>query len=242
MIERGGQPASRLLKKGFRAVKSIFVMQGCSVCDRPTATSLCIDCHRQVLQQGQLSSSLNQPAGDLSICALGAYGGSLKRAILAMKYGDRPDVAQPLGSALAQRWLSQQPNRSARGRTYAIPIPLHAERYKSRGYNQAELIADAFCRVSGLPLLADGLLRSRATKPQHELGLLARQQNLDQVFEMGPSLHRIAKRLAHSSEKVTVWLIDDIYTTGATAQSAVQSLEQKGIVVAGMATVARAAI
>ncbi len=248
LIAVGGRQSLRLSKNGFNALKKVFLMQGCSVCDRPSSAPLCTDCQRQILQQGKPFPSLNQSAGDLSICALGAYGGSLKRAILAMKYSDRPDVARPLGAALAQHWLSQQAGLSAYDHLYAIPIPLHAGRQKSRGYNQAELIADAFCRVSKLPLLADGLVRSRATKPQHELGLAERQQNLDQVFEVGTSLQRIVKRLAHQSSsqssraRVGVWLVDDIYTTGATAQSAVRSLEQKGITVVGMATVARAAI
>jgi len=223
-------------------------MQGCAVCDRATANPFCTDCERQILQQTSYHSpSLNQASGNLRISALGSYGGSLKRAILAMKYSDRPDVARPLGAALAQHWLSQQTTQLASHHLYAIPIPLHAGRQKSRGYNQAELIANSFCRVSRMPLLADGLVRSKATKPQHELGLAARQQNLDQVFDVGASLHKIARRLQQSNKeqkqerKVGVWLVDDIYTTGATAQSAVQTLEQAGITVLGMATVARAA-
>ncbi len=221
-------------------------MQGCAVCDRPTANPFCTDCDRQISQQtSHYSPSLNQASGNLRISALGAYGGSLKRAILAMKYSDRPDVARPLGAALAQHWLSQQTTPLADHHLYAIPIPLHAGRQKSRGYNQAELIADSFCRVSRVPLLADGLVRSQATKPQHELDLAARQQNLDQVFEVSASLHRIVKKLAQQSNKgrkIAVWLVDDIYTTGATAQSAVRTLEHSGITVLGMATVARASL
>ena len=221
-------------------------MQGCAVCDRPAADPFCTDCDRQISRQASCHApSLNQASGDLRISALGSYGGSLKRAILAMKYSDRPDVARPLGAALAQHWLSQQTTQLASHHLYAIPIPLHASRQKSRGYNQAELIADSFCRVSRMNLLADGLVRSQATKPQHELGLAARQQNLDQVFDVGASLHKIVRRLAQQSNKereVAVWLIDDIYTTGATAQSAVQTLEQSGIKVFGIATVARAAL
>lgn len=221
-------------------------MQGCAVCDRPTANPFCTDCDRQISKQtSHRSPSIDQVSGNLQISALGSYGGSLKRAILAMKYSDRPDVARPLGAALAQHWLSQQTTQLASHHLYAIPIPLHAGRQKSRGYNQAELIADSFCRVSGMPLLADGLVRSRATEPQHELGLAARQQNLDQVFDVGASLHKIVRRSARQKNKkgkVAIWLVDDIYTTGATAQSAVQTLEQAGIPVLGMATVARAAL
>ena len=105
---------------------------------------------------------------NLPVIAFGHYSGSLKRAILAMKYGDRPDVAIPLGTALAQEWLSQQAKQPGKqpvtqpvkqptsqrltlqnhSNIYAVPIPLHADRQKSRGFNQAELIARAFCRWS----------------------------------------------------------------------------------------------
>ena len=227
-------------------------MQGCAVCDRPTAAPFCTDCDRQISQQtSRRAPSLDQASGDLCISALGAYSGALKRAILAMKYSSRPDVARPLGTALARHWLSQQSLsqtiRRSGGQSghhlYAIPIPLHAGRQQSRGYNQAALIADAFCRVSGVSLLADGLVRSQATQPQHELGLAARQQNLDQAFKIGAPLYKIMRRVAQRSDRareVSVWLIDDIYTTGATAHSAVRTLEQAGVSVLGIATVARA--
>lgn len=245
LIDSSVCQGKRLSKASFNTLKSVFLSRGCSICDRPTSYSFCTDCSRQILQQtSKPAPSLNQPSNGLSISALGAYSGALKRAILAMKYSDRPDVAQSLGTALAQHWQSQQSTRSEdTNNLYVLPIPLHLKRQQSRGYNQAELIARSFCRVSRLPLLAHGLVRTQATKPQHELGLAARQQNLEQVFDIGSSLDKLVKRqVRHSHRKVAVWLIDDIYTTGATAQSAVRTLEHAGIAVMGMATVARAAL
>ncbi|NJM96295.1 MAG: ComF family protein [Phormidesmis sp. RL_2_1] len=131
-------------------------------------------------------------AKPLAVGASGLYEGTLKRAILALKYRDRPDVAQPLGMALAQQWLKSTATLTVahpiKAPLYAVPIPLHDSRYRQRGYNQAELIAQAFCRISGLPLLAHGLNRIQQTLPQHQLNLAARQQNLSQAFEVGPAL------------------------------------------------------
>lgn len=254
LAARGGDWSKRFGKTGLTALAQLFLSRGCAVCDRPTPKFFCIDCQRQIAQQQSSPLPTTNKASDrLPVIASGLYGGSLKRAILAMKYSDRPDVAQPLGAALAQHWRIYQSdslkrrtaNRSAASRLYAVPIPLHAERQKRRGYNQAELIADSFCRVSGMPSLAHGLVRSQATKPQHELNLTARQQNLSQVFEVGPSLHNAAQVLTKKSNgrlKASVLLIDDIYTTGATAQSAAATLQQAGFAVAGIATVARAAL
>jgi predicted amidophosphoribosyltransferase len=259
----------QLGKAGFKQVMGLFLAQACPVCDRSTAHTFCLDCQRQIYpdRSSKIPSQQNKVSrepGLLPICALGLYSGSLKRAILAMKYGDRPDVAAPLGAALAQHWLAQQPTvlsgatlssattQSAsahkslhRPRLYAVPIPLHAERQKSRGFNQAELIARAFCQISELPLLSQGLVRTQSTRPQHELGLAERQQNLNQVFQVGPSLQRLADLRQQGSKRQgkatpTVLLVDDIYTTGATAQSAAMTLRRAGISVAGIVAVAQA--
>ncbi|MGB3298134.1 MAG: ComF family protein [Phormidesmis sp.] len=236
----------------FRPVIGLFLSRGCPVCDRPTAQTFCLDCQRQIFQP---KTAQNQPkdrpdpSGNpaLPISALGQYEGALKRAILAMKYSDRPEVALPLGTALGWHWLAQQKksqnavNPIDRTAVYAVPIPLHDSRQKSRGFNQAELIARAFCRVSKLPLLAHGLVRAESTRPQHELGLTERQQNLAQVFQIGASLHQRANRArSQGKARPTVLLVDDIYTTGATVQSAAATLSQNGIAVVGVATVARA--
>jgi predicted amidophosphoribosyltransferase len=268
-------------RTGFRQITSLFLAQNCPVCDRPTAQTFCLDCQRQIYpsvdpQIGQdfNESSLSEPCL-LPVCALGLYSGSLKRAILALKYGDRPDVAGPLGAALAQHWLAQPPTALASTVTSAstiakdgppplcaVPIPLHNERYNDRGFNQAELIARAFCQVSKLPLLPHGLIRVQATRPQHALGLADRQQNLEHVFQIGPSLsQRFPEKASRFPRKASrrdasrtplhrpnqpgvslpaVLLVDDIYTTGATAQSAATTLRQAGISVAGIVAVAQA--
>ncbi len=250
---------------------SLFLAQNCPVCDRPTDQTFCLDCQRQIypdshsahlISNGSSQTDL-RAAPALPVCALGLYSGSLKRAILAMKYGDRPDIAAPLGAALAQHWLAHSPvAMPSKGFAIAhslcaVPIPLHADRQKSRGFNQAELIARSFCQVSDLPLLTHGLIRIQATRPQHELGLADRQQNLNQVFQVGPSLKKrwhsrsvSTRSLSKESHRASqpgkappaVLLIDDIYTTGATAQSAATTLRDAGISVAGIVAVAQAAL
>jgi ComF family protein len=235
----------RLVKSGLKSLASLFLAQGCPVCDRPTAQTFCPDCQRQ-LQTGPVPAHLTSCQA-LPVSALGIYSGALKRAILALKYGDRPDVARPLGIALGQQWLAasdrqfrqsrRSPASDAQPRIlYALPIPLHISRQQQRGYNQAELIAQAFCRVSGLPLLANGLTRTEATLPQHQLSLQARQHNLKQVFQVDKSLRRVCS----AARAPEILLIDDIYTTGTTVQSAVDTLAQADVPVVGVTTLARA--
>ena len=224
-------------RASFRNLTSLFLAQRCVVCDRPTLQPFCLDCQRQVLPAPvEVSVCPTAERDRLPVISLGTYDGALKRAILKLKYGDRPDIARPLGVGLGQQWQAQRfaPDADRRTKLYAVPIPLHADRHRARGYNQAELIAQAFCRVSGLPLLAQGLMRTQATLPMHRLSLPARQQNLIQAFQVGPSLQRVVQ--PH------VLLIDDIYTTGTTVQSAADTLAQAGILVRGVLVVARATL
>ncbi|MGD1865435.1 MAG: ComF family protein [Phormidesmis sp.] len=221
---------------GTQALLRIFLAQRCPVCARTTSTPFCTDCQRQIdsvcypVKGWQLSAT-----DSIAIGALGEYRGTLKQAILALKYKNCPEVARSLGAALAQRWQAQVPMKQTN--IYAVPIPLHPNRLAQRGYNQAALIAEGFCRVSGLPVLSHGLVRAEDTLPQHQLGVEDRQSNLESAFTIGKALQNVHRR-AKTPPKIL--LIDDIYTTGTTAQSAAQTLATAGLQVIGMLALARA--
>jgi predicted amidophosphoribosyltransferase len=126
---------------------------------------------------------------------------------------------------MAQAWLNS-PLRSRR--SLILPIPLHAERRKSRGFNQAELLARSFCQLTGCVLKPNGLRRVRATEALFNLSKSAREQMLKDVF--------VVDRALRSD---SVMLFDDIYTTGATVRSAMQALHQQGIQVEGVIVLAK---
>ena len=195
---------------------------------------LCSDCQRQLYR-----CRLPQPnkfwQPPLPVLAWGEYGGALKRSLAALKYDNQPRVAYLLGRFLAEAWLeSPAIARSLAHPLAVIPIPLHASKLKQRGYNQAELIARAFCDRTKLPM-AHGLKRDRETIAQFGLTPEERMQNLTDAFCVDA---RFSKR--HASR--TVLLLDDIYTTGTTARAAVQVLRQSGIAVAGILAVAKAGL
>lgn len=229
---------------GLRSLLGTFLMQNCAVCRRATAQSFCLDCYRRIevecFTAKQKSKSFEQLIVDngLAIGALGQYQGTLKQAILALKYENCPEVARLLGAALAKNWQSQidqwQNKRSQS--LYVVPIPLHANRLAQRGYNQAALIARSFCQTSGLGLAEQALLRREDTKPQYQLGAKARQENLASAFEISTAWRR--KQAARG--KISILLIDDIYTTGATARSAATVLRSSGCSVVGVLALASA--
>lgn len=197
------------------------------LCHRPTREVFCPRCC-QALQDCRLQPPALEPTPDnLPIFAWGQYRDSLRRALLDLKYRDRLSVGPLLGRWLGHSW-QQARLESVLGRPTVVPIPLHAKKRQRRGYNQAAAIARGFCRQTGLPLAVRALRRVRATTAQFRLGTAARERNLAAAFEVG----RLQAR--------RVLLIDDIYTTGATARAAARVLRGRGIAVVGIATVARA--
>ena len=160
----------------------------------------------------------------------GSYGGVLKRAIAALKYDNHPHLARPLGHWLAQTWLKSPVGTQAKKLT-VVPIPLHAVKLKKRGYNQAELIAQSFCDVTGYKQQPFGLERMRETEAQFGLSVQAREQNLTDALKIGKSFQK-------SPPTSPVLLVDDIYTTGATVRSAAQALQKRGIGVYGVVAIA----
>jgi ComF family protein len=158
------------------------------------------------------------------------YGGALKRALAALKYDKKTQIARPLGFWLAEAWLNFS---FASSQPIVTPIPLHATKLSDRGFNQAELIARSFCQVTGLKLRSQGLERTRHTLRQFELSGKEREQNLAGAFQLGSDF-------IHHRPLRPVLILDDIYTTGATARSAAQTLHQAGIEVYGVVAIAAA--
>lgn len=220
-------------KQGKQQLLNGFLSGSCALCDRSTPAALCPSCQRQV-RQTQLPNSLYQEQAGLPVISWGAYEGSLKQSLASLKYEHRRDVAQFLGAELAQTWLKTAPLLSTYGRRplAIIPVPLHESRLQQRGFNQADTLARWFCRVAGLPIYSHGLQRVQATQAQHSLNRQERMANLAQAFAVND---QVSPRFQRSA----VWLIDDIFTTGATALAAAQVLRRRGVSVAGICTVAR---
>lgn len=211
----------------FNAWVKIFVESTCPLCGRSTPQNFCLDCDRQLHHCQVFPPSWNHSA-PLPIFAWGVYQGALKRAIAVLKYDKQSHLATPMGEWMAQAW-NEAPSPLAN--TIVIPIPMHERKKAQRGFNQAELIAKSFCRITGLPLEINGLQRSRITEAQFQLSIQDREQNLKNAFQLGTSF--IKKTPAKS-----VLLLDDIYTTGATAHSAAEVLRANGIRVGGVVVLA----
>jgi ComF family protein len=143
-----------------------------------------------------------------------AYGEVARAVALKLKHGGRPGVAETL-AALMLRHLD------ARTGAVLVPVPLHRWRVWRRGYNQAALIAAALSRRSGLDAAHDVLRRTRATPMLRGLGRRERALAVRGAFKVGgEGKARLRGR--------RIVLVDDVYTSGATAAACARALKRAG--------------
>lgn len=147
------------------------------------------------------------------IRAVCAFEGAARAAVHALKYEGMFGVAQPMAEMMAARFppLAHTPD-------LVIPIPLHPERVRERGYNQAELLARRLCQERALTIDEAALWRTRPTRPQVGLNRLQRRKNVAGAFAADATHVRGRKLL----------LIDDVCTSGATLEAAAAALLAQG--------------
>jgi ComF family protein len=190
----------------------------CARCGLPFATSyasdanLCAECR------------LEEHEFDLAR-SYGLYLGTLRRAILLLKFQRRERLGQRLGMLLEPVWESVEELRTGED-LLLVPVPLHPSRRRERGFNQAELLALGLSRKlakagerRALRVETCCLRRIRATPPQTGLSLRARRENVRGVFAVD--------RPAMVRDRVVV-LVDDVMTTGATLSACAAALKQAG--------------
>jgi len=173
-----------------------------------------------------LGLSSSQPAGlaQLEWCA--AYNGPARACLHALKYDGELRLVRPLAELMAHRW-----RRAGIGGELLVPVPVHAQRRRERGFDQAELLAREVGRRLGLPVLP-ALERAARTRAQHRLGRGARAGNVGGVFVLAP------RRATQVSGRWII-LIDDLVTTGATLSACATALRAGGAMAVSALTLAR---
>jgi ComF family protein len=179
----------------------------------PLGPGSCEPCHRA------------PPRFDRARAAV-AYGEIARRVVLKLKHGNRPGVARTLAAAMA-RLTADTPADAL-----LAAVPLHRWRLWRRGYNQSLLIAQALARETRLTCVPDLLVRTRATPMLGGLGRKARADAVRGVFAV-PDRHRVAL-----AGRVVV-LVDDVLTTGATAEACAEELKRAGAASVWLVTWAR---
>jgi ComF family protein len=149
----------------------------------------------------------------------------IRPAIHLLKYRDHKAVASALAKILADSYRDYQLQADV-----IVPVPLHASRYKERGYNQSDLLVKELSGELDLPTDTVTLQRIRVTESQMTLGISERHQNVKEAFAcQNDSL--VGKR---------VLLVDDVCTTGSTLDACAVALKASGVASVWGLTLARA--
>ncbi|HYM74130.1 MAG TPA: ComF family protein [Stellaceae bacterium] len=200
------------------AAMTFFAAPHCAVCGVPFPHPLgegaiCADCARR------------RPSWDRARAVM-RYDGHSRQLVLMLKHGDQTHLAGALG-----RWMHRAGSEVLAGADMLLPVPLHWTRLFSRRYNQAALLAHAIRTAGGPPVAADWLVRRRRTPSQGLLGPAARARNVRGAF---------AIRRGRSVTGKRVVLVDDVLTTGATAEECARVLRRAGAASVGVLVLARA--
>jgi ComF family protein len=143
--------------------------------------------------------------------------GPARNLVHRLKYGDRIELARPLG-----RWMARAGAEILAEADILIPVPLHRRKLVSRRFNQAMALAEAISNETQLPVQPFYLARVKATRPQVGLSKVQRAENVQGAFRVceGAELHLKGKR---------VILVDDVLTSGSTLNAASRVLLRGGV-------------
>lgn len=209
--------------------------QRCPVCDRclPYGQNVCVDCEN-VLKRVEpprciiCGKHITAESGralcyDCSVrihefdsgISLYEYA-EMSDIIYAFKNGNRPEYGAKFAHEIVTYLGNVLKNYNAE---CLIPIPLHEDKMKVRGYNQSLLLAKGLSRELSIPVRNDILFRISNTSQQKKLNNEQRQENVKKAFHM----------VQNGVKLKSVILVDDVYTTGNTMDAAAYALKRGGV-------------
>lgn len=215
----------------FRSVLDFALPPRCGGCGAivDDVDSFCADCWRKLefLQGGCLRCGLPLQATDAETCAAclaspprldrirAAVGyDEISRSIaLRLKYGRKTALARTM-SRYMRPLVEALPSDAL-----LVPVPLHRRRLWGRGFNQSAIVARELSRRTGLPVAVDALRRTRSTPPLKGMGIRQRRRVVAGAFRANPGAELRGR---------TVVLVDDVFTTGSTANACARVLKRAG--------------
>ena len=239
------------MREGMQAALRWVYPPHCLSCDAPVTIDfgLCGDCWRETVFIGGLVCDLcgtplpGEETGEAVHCddclavarpwsqgrAALLYKDNGRRLVLALKHGDRLDLAIP-----ASGWMHRAAAPLLKPGMVVAPVPLHWLRLFRRRYNQAALLAGHVARLAGLTQFPDLLLRRRNTRSQEGRDRDGRFRNMQAAITLNP-------RWATAVAGKPVLLVDDVMTSGATLAAATEACLAGGASTVSVLVLARVA-
>lgn len=186
----------------------------CEACDASLPylnEPLCPICALPTLQGEVCGRCLSHPPSFTDTTVVFAYAFPLDKLIQAMKYGEQLALADAFAEKLSQRI------RQINLPDYVIPMPLHPNKLRERGFNQSQLLARKIAHELDIKLLSNACWRVRDTPSQSSLKWKERDKNVHNAFSCSADL--TGKHIA---------LVDDVLTTGASLNALAEAAKKRG--------------
>ncbi len=180
----------------------------CARCGKPLSENnpgeLCFSCTDRIRTD-------REPAFDRGFACAG-YGACEQAVIFSFKYGYRSDIGDTLGEIMYDRMTAEfEPDELSAMYDMVVPVPVFKEKKKKRGFNHAELMAEAFAKRAGIKCEPDLIIRTRETLPMKGLSPGERRDNVSGAFA-------VRERKKALTAGACILIVDDIYTTGSTIE------------------------
>jgi len=175
---------------------------GCDTCGLPleaTESAVCAVCLAEPPRIARIRSAI-------------AYGELARGLAIRLKYGRKVAIARTMARYMA-------PLIAPDGQAVLVPVPLHRSRLWQRGFNQSVLVANELSRLLGNPTAPMALQRTRRTPPLKGMSVAQRRRTVAGVFRV---------RQPETVAGKTVILVDDVLTTGSTAEACARTLTRAG--------------
>ena len=216
------------------SVELLFPLR-CVVCDKPVVlkdgcacpaceaglkrveSPFCLKCGKPIVDENIEYCKNCSKKRHLFECGRALYEyDSVALSVYRFKYSGRAEYARFFGREMAKHLgpFIRQTKAEA-----LIPVPLSKKRLKTRGYNQAELLAKEIGRALQMPVYPQFVSRIKETVPQKELNAFERQNNLKKAFKI----------VENDVKLSTIIVVDDIYTTGSTIDALAEVLLEHGV-------------
>ena len=214
-------PVQQLINDFF----DLLFPRTCAGCDQTLVTGelhLCITCRHELPYHTDQEAIKKKFANRLQLeneYALLKFnsGGIVQRLLHEIKYRQNPELAIFIGRLMAERFHNELMES---GIDLIIPVPLHHSKERTRGYNQSEKLALGIAEVLAVPIASRALIRTKKNETQTKKSRGERWQNVANIFEVNEI------ELLRNKH---VLLVDDVITTGATAESCGHALLAAGI-------------
>lgn len=202
------------MKKFLLSLLDLIYKKRCYFCKKSHENSaMCSNCYTSL---GKNPLHAKKIFNNVNIFCAGKYEKTMQKLIRGLKYHKQKELAFYQAEFMSEYFSKLKLNKNYQ----VIPVPLYSKRQKERGYNHMELVAEEFCKITGMKLNTKLIKRIKNTKPQYKLNKQERMKNLQEAFSVNKT---------ELIPNLSILIIDDIFTTGSTFESMINELNKNDI-------------